>query len=96
MDIYMFLSFLSITLLTGFILGKLAELIKIPEITGYIIAGILLGPSVFNIISVETVGSFDVMTNFVLGIIAYQIGTELWLPKVKKSGKSIITTKGMN
>jgi len=91
MDIYMFLLFLSITLLTGFILGKLAELIKIPEITGYIIAGILLGPSVFNIISVETVGSFDVMTNFVLGIIAYQIGTELWLPKVKKSGKSIIT-----
>ncbi|PKK96307.1 MAG: hypothetical protein CVV58_07030 [Tenericutes bacterium HGW-Tenericutes-3] len=90
MDIYMFLLFLSITLLSGFILGKLAELIKIPEITGYIVAGILLGPSVFNLISVETVASFDVMTNFVLGIIAYQIGTELWLPKVKKSGKSII------
>ena len=43
MDIYMFLLFLSITLLAGFILGKLAELIKIPEITGYIIAGIVLG-----------------------------------------------------
>jgi len=91
MDIYMFLLFLSLTLITGFILGKLAELIKIPEITGYIIAGIVLGPSVLNVISVETVASFDIMTNFVLGIIAYQIGTELWLPKVKKSGKSIIT-----
>ncbi len=90
MDIYMFLLFLSLTLLFGFVLGKLAELIKIPEITGYIIAGIILGPSVFNVISVETVASFDVITNFVLGIIAYQIGTELWLPKVKKSGKSIV------
>lgn len=91
MDIYMFLLFLSITLLGGFILGKLAELIKIPEITGYIVAGIILGPSVLNVISVDTVAHFDIITNFVLGIIAYQIGTELWLPKVKKSGKSILT-----
>lgn len=91
MDIYMFLLFLSITLIAGFTLGKLAELVKIPEITGYIVAGIILGPSILNVISVETVASFDIMTNFVLGIIAYQIGTELWLPKVKKSGKSIIT-----
>ncbi len=91
MDIYMFLLFLALTLLTGFVFGKLAELIKIPEITGYIVAGILLGPSILNVISVETVASFDVITNFVLGIIAYQIGTELWLPKVRKSGKSILT-----
>lgn len=90
-DIYIFLFYLAITLLAGFVFGKLAELIKIPEITGYIIAGVLLGPSVFNIVGVEAVNSFDIITNFVLGIIAYQIGTELWIPKVKKSGKSILT-----
>lgn len=90
-DIYIFLFYLAITLLAGFIFGKLAELIKIPEITGYIIAGVLLGPSVFNIVGVDAVNSFDIITNFVLGIIAYQIGTELWIPKVKKSGKSILT-----
>ena len=89
-DIYTFLLFLSITLFVGFIFGKLAELIKIPAITGYIIAGVLLGPSVFGILSDTSLISMDVITNFVLGIIAYQIGTELWLPKVKKSGKSII------
>ncbi|MCD4826870.1 MAG: cation:proton antiporter [Acholeplasmataceae bacterium] len=91
MDIYIFLFYLAITLLSGFIFGKLAELIKVPEITGYIVAGVLLGPSVFNIVGVDAVNSFDVITNFVLGIIAYQIGTELWMPKVKKSGKSILT-----
>lgn len=90
MDIYVFLLFLAITLLMGFVFGKLAELIKIPEITGYIIAGIILGPSILNVITEHTLISFDVVTNFVLGIIAYQIGTELWLPKVKKSGKSIM------
>ncbi|MBN2299882.1 MAG: cation:proton antiporter [Acholeplasmataceae bacterium] len=91
MDIYVFLLFLSVTLLLGFIFGKLAELIKIPEITGYIIAGIILGPSILNLITETTLVSFDVITNFVLGIIAYQIGTELWIPKVRKSGRSIFT-----
>lgn len=91
MDIYIFLFYLSITLLAGFVFGKLAELAKVPEITGYIIAGVFLGPSIFNVLSFEALGSFDIITNFVLGIIAYQIGTELWMPKVRKSGKSIVT-----
>lgn len=90
MDTYIFLFYLAVTLFAGFIFGKLAEQIKIPAITGYILAGVLLGPSVFNIIGSTAIESLDVITNFVLGIIAYQIGTELWLPKVKKSGKSII------
>lgn len=91
MDIYIFLFYLSITLLAGFVFGKLAELARVPEITGYIIAGVFLGPSIFNVLSFEALGSFDIITNFVLGIIAYQIGTELWMPKVRKSGKSIVT-----
>ena len=91
MDMYIFLFYLSITLVLGFMFGKLAELAKIPEITGYIIAGVFLGPSILNIIDAEALASFDLITNFVLGIIAYQIGTELWMPKVRKSGKSIIT-----
>lgn len=91
MDIYIFLFYLSITLLAGFVFGKLAELAKVPEITGYIIAGVFLGPSILNVLNVEALTSFDVITNFVLGIIAYQIGTELWMPKVRKSGKSIVT-----
>ncbi|QWB95680.1 cation:proton antiporter [Mycoplasmatota bacterium] len=90
MDVYIFLFYLAITLFFGFILGKLAERIKIPAITGYILAGVLLGPSVLNVLDETIITNLDVITNFVLGIIAYQIGTELWLPKVKKSGKSII------
>ncbi len=89
-DVYIFLFYLAVTLFVGFIFGKLAERLKVPAITGYIVAGVLLGPSVSSILSSGTITSLDVITNFVLGIIAYQIGTELWLPKVAKSGKSII------
>ncbi len=89
-EIYRFLLYLAITLFIGFIAGKLAEKIKLPAITGYILAGVILGPSVTNVLSTSTVENLDIITNFVLGIIAYQIGTELWLPKIAKSGKSII------
>jgi len=90
MDVYELLLYLAIILSIGYFLGKLAEVIRIPEITGYIVAGVLLGPSVLNIVSDEVLRNFNVISNVVLGIIAYQIGTELWIPKFKKTGKQIM------
>lgn len=90
MDVYQLLLYLAIILSIGFVLGKLAEVIRIPEITGYIVAGVLLGPSVLNIVNDDVLHNFNVISNVVLGIIAYQIGTELWIPKFKKTGKQIM------
>lgn len=90
MDIYIFLLYTGITLIVGYGFGKLVEMAKLPAITGYIIAGVFLGPSVLNLVDDTILNNFNIILNVVLGIIAYQIGTELWIPKVKKSGKSIM------
>ncbi len=90
MDIYTILLYLSIILLVGFLFGKLMEQINMPDVTGYIIAGVLIGPYVLNIVRLEVLDGFDVITKIVLGIIAFQIGTELFLPILKKSASSII------
>lgn len=90
MDIYIFLLLSGIAIMTGYFFGRLAEKLNLPAITGYVIAGVFLGPSIFGLISSETLEGFDLINHVVLGIIAYQIGTELWLPKLKKSGKSIL------
>ena len=90
MDLYIFLLFIGIALLIGYFFGKIAEKYNLPAITGYVIAGVILGPSILGIISNETLEGLGIINNVVLGIIAYQIGTELWLPKLKKSGKSIL------
>ncbi|MFW6298091.1 MAG: cation:proton antiporter [Bacillota bacterium] len=90
MDVFELLLYLSIVLMTGYLFGKIAEHYKIPEITGYLIVGVILGPSVLGVIGEEAISRFHVISNVVLGIIAYQIGTELWLPKLKKSGRQII------
>ena len=90
MDIYIFLVLSGVTLLSGYFVGRIAEKINLPAITGYVVAGVFLGPSIFGVISNEALDGFNIINNVVLGIIAYQIGTELWLPKLKKSGKSIL------
>lgn len=88
-DIYSVLTILGFTIIVGTIFGKLIEKIKLPAVTGYIIAGIILGP-VTHIITTPVKSSLEVISNVAIGFIAFSIGTELWLPKFKKSGKSII------
>ena len=76
-------------LLVGFIVAKLLGLLKFPEVTGYLIAGILIGPSVFGFIPEEAVKSFDIISEVALAFIAFSIGAELKFDDLKKVGKAI-------
>lgn len=79
---------LGLILLLGIIFGQLAEQIKIPAITGYLVAGLFLGP-ITRIVSLETLESFKYIGDIALGFIAFQVGNELWFGKLKKSGMKI-------
>ncbi len=81
---------IGIMILAGFLGGRLVHKIKFPMITGYIIVGILLSPSVFNILSSTTVADLDVFTSIALGIIAYSIGGQLHLKAIHKMERSIL------
>lgn len=80
---------LGIVILLGFLMGRLFELIKIPAVTGYLVAGLILGP-VTGYMSVDYLEHFNVIGDVALGFIAFQVGNELWLGKLKKSGKKIV------
>jgi len=86
-------SILSVGLLlaAGYILGKLFEQIRLPSITGYILAGLLMGDSVSGIITHEMSGSLHILTEIALGIIALTIGGEFSLDKIRRTGVKIIT-----
>ncbi|SFR93832.1 cation:proton antiporter [Anaeromicropila populeti] len=76
----------SILLFSGIICGRLSKFIKLPNVTGYLIAGLLLGPSVFNIISVDMVDNFTIISDIALGFIAFSIGSEFNLSYFRKVG----------
>ncbi len=90
---------ISIALIAGLISNRLIKLVKLPNVTGYLIVGILLGPylfSLFNddltgVLSKDMVSAFGIIVDLALGFIAFSIGSEFKLSSIKKVGKGIVT-----
>ncbi len=80
---------LSIVLAVGIIGGKLASLVKLPNISGYLVMGLLLGPSLFNLITPEETKSLEIISELALSFIAFSIGSEFLLKDMLKYGKKI-------
>ncbi|HCK99439.1 MAG TPA: hypothetical protein DHW42_04955, partial [Candidatus Marinimicrobia bacterium] len=79
-----------ILLLTGYFFGKLAEKIKLPSITGYIFAGLLLGKSLIGIIPETAPYRLTSITEIALGLIAITIGAEFEFARLKRIGTAIL------
>ena len=82
---------IGIVLVLGIIGGKIFNRLKFPAVVGYIIVGILLGPSVFGLFKLGLLERMGIITDFALGIIAFIIGNELRWGILKKFGGKIIT-----
>jgi len=80
---------LSIILVVGFIFGKFAKMLKLPNVSGYLIAGLFLGPSFFNFVSPEESESFEIISELTLSFIAFGIGSEFMMKDIIAMGKKI-------
>ena len=85
---------IGVMIIAGFLGGVVMRKLRFPRVTGYIIVGILLSPSVLgslglDFLSKATVDSLDIITNVALGIIAYAIGSSLRIGSLRKLGRSI-------
>lgn len=80
---------IGIIVVIGFFGGLAAERLRFPRITGYIVIGMLLSPSLLNIISGASIKNLDIMTDIALGIVAFLIGGGLHLASLRKLGRSI-------
>ena len=86
---------LSIALFAGLMLSRVAKLVKLPAVTAYLVAGILVGPFFLGKIGIEGVGfismeaidTFAILTDVALGFIAFAIGNEFRLAQLKQIGK---------
>jgi Kef-type K+ transport system membrane component KefB len=86
---------LSVALFAGLMLSRLAKIAKLPAVTAYLVAGILVGPYFigafgfegFGFISMEDVDKYSIISDVALGFIAFSIGNEFRLAQLKKTGK---------
>ena len=79
-----------ILLIAGWFIGNIVAKIKLPHITGYIIAGILVSESVLGVFPHHMGEGFSIITEIALGIIAITIGGEFSWGKLKRTGKAMI------
>jgi len=86
---YNFLLLIGIAIGLGLLIGKGTFLLKVTGVIGYIIAGIIIGPSIFNWVQLTPIES-ETITNFALSIVAFIIGGELTLRLLRSMGKGII------
>lgn len=76
-------------LVIGYLIGKLAVKIHLPEITGYILAGLLLSDAVTGVVPYEMHDSLKFVTDLAFGLIALTMGGEFSSTKLKRMGKEI-------
>ncbi|RJX28471.1 MAG: hypothetical protein C4531_11785 [Desulfurivibrio sp.] len=81
---------LAVLLAAGMLTAKVGQLLKLPSVTGYILAGLLLGPSGFGIVTMESVGDkLHHFTQIALMLIAFGIGEQIEVKRLRQSARSI-------
>ncbi len=86
---------LSIAVFAGLMLSRVAKQVKLPAVTAYLVAGILVGPYLLGSLGIAGLGftsianikSFSLLSDVALGFIAFSIGNEFRLSQLKKIGR---------
>ncbi len=89
MDVYELLS-VGMVILLGLLGGKLSHRFKIPRVTGYMLTGLIFGPSVLGMISSSTLLQINMINEIALGMILFAIGGEIELHHLRSMGKKVI------
>lgn len=83
----------AVMLIAGYVMSRLTKKLKLPNVTGYIIAGILIGPYCINIIPANVVEGMSFLADIALAFIAFSTGEFFKMSTLKKNGgKNIVIT----
>ena len=78
---------LAIMIFAGMFCGRMAKHVHLPNVTGYLVAGLLIGPSVFGLLSEDFLTTINIISDVALGFIAFAIGNEFRLEDLRKTGR---------
>ena len=89
---------LSVAVLTGLLMTRVAKPLKLPSVTAYLVAGVLIGPYCLGLLGIQGLGfptmadveSLSLISDVALGFIAFSIGSEFRVSELKKTGKQAL------
>lgn len=80
------LIYLALMILAGMLFGRLVKFVRLPNVTGYLIGGLLIGPSVLNLVPENALSELSIISEVALGFIAFSIGNEFKISYFKRVG----------
>lgn len=82
---------LGLILFCGALGGWLFKKLRIPQVVGYIVIGIIIGSSGFRILEPEVIAALNPVSTVSLSLIGFLVGGELKIGTVKKYGKQFVS-----
>jgi Kef-type K+ transport system membrane component KefB len=84
------LTSLGLILLLALLAGHLVRFARVPEVTGYILAGVALGPSVLGWVSQENLRALEILSEVALGLILFSVGTVFEMNRFARVGRRVL------
>lgn len=81
---------ISLMMLSGFLMTRLTKIFHLPAVTGYIIAGIILGPYVLNVVPETMISGMDFIADISLSFIAFSTGEFFQKETLKRNGMKVV------
>ncbi len=81
----------ALAMVFGLILNRVMKLFNLPNVTGYLIAGILVGPHCINLLNTSNLSDISFISTIALGFIAFSIGGEFKIDSIKRLGGKVLT-----
>ena len=80
----------ALMLFSGFVMTRLTRLLKLPDVTAYIVSGILIGPYCLNLVPARVIQGMDFLPDIALAFIAFSTGEFFRIETLKKNGWKVV------
>jgi Kef-type K+ transport system membrane component KefB len=79
-------------LVSALLAGHLAQLIRVPEVTGYLLVGLVIGPAAFDLVTHDDVRTLGFLSDVALGLILFNIGSIFEAENFRRVGRGVVRT----
>jgi Kef-type K+ transport system membrane component KefB len=84
------LAIIGLVIAVSFLGSKVFQRFGIPQVVGFIVIGVILGPSFLNFVPIELTEELTFISEIALGLIGFDIGSHLLLSELRRLGRSIL------
>jgi len=81
---------LAVVIVVGVVFGSVAKLVRLPGVTGQILAGVLIGKAGLGLFEEDAVLGLKPLTYFALGLIAFTVGSHLNIRRLRNAGRRLV------